>query len=57
MFHRGTMRDPGVQPTFQGPHAAEAAVNQQAGDTRRAGFIGSTAINHHVAVRWYPGQC
>ena len=49
-FHLAARRDPRVQPTLQRPHTQVAPVHQQAGDTRRAGFIRSTAVDDHVTV-------
>ncbi len=40
--------DPRIQPAFERPHAAQALIHQQAGDTRRAGFARSTAIDNNV---------
>ena len=40
--------DPCVETAFQRPDLAQALVHQQAGDTRRAGFARSTAIDNDV---------
>jgi hypothetical protein len=48
--------DPGFESAFKRTHPSVSAVDQHAGDTRRAGFIGSTAIDDHFAVRRYINQ-
>ena len=37
--------DPGFQPAFERPDALVALAHQQAGDTRRAGLVGSTTVD------------
>jgi hypothetical protein len=41
---------PGVQPSFEWANFAVPLVYQHAGDTRRAGFVWSTAIHHDIVV-------
>ena len=47
----GTIGEPGFESAFKRAHPAQSPVDQHAGDTRRAGFVRSTAVHHHVAVR------
>lgn len=54
--HKTARLDQGVNTAFQRPHAGRSAVHQDACDTHRTDSIGSTAIDHHIAVRWYAGQ-
>ena len=41
---------PRIEPAFQRAHAREAQVHQLAGDTRRAGFVGSITVDDDVAI-------
>ena len=43
--------DPCLDPALQRAHAQEPFVHHQSGDTRRARFVRSTAVNHDVAQR------
>jgi hypothetical protein len=51
LIHIETRGYPRFYPALQRAHAIVALVHQGAGDTRRAGFVGSTAIDHHVTTR------
>lgn len=42
--------NPRFDAAFERPHSAKTFVEQEAGDTRRARFIRSTAVDHYVAV-------
>ena len=42
---------PCVETAFERAHAREAPVHQQAGDTRRAGFVRSRTVNDNVSIR------
>ncbi len=42
--------NPRFDAAFERTHTLKAFVDQDAGDTRRARFIRSTAIDDHVAI-------
>ena len=49
MLHIESCSYPRLDPTLQRPHVLVTLVDQDAGDTRRACFVRSTAVNDHVA--------
>ena len=51
--HLVPRRYPCFDASLERPHFSKPFVYHQAGDTRRAGFVGSTAVDDDLGVGWH----